>query len=79
MMGGAAGMKQKHSKTIGAVAGALSVIALQVLKRTGCLAGWNELSRIALTAFLGWGFVMLLRRFSGPAEIPSSSEPILPE
>ena len=72
-------MKQKHSKTTGAVAGALTVLTLQVLKRTGCLAGWNELSRIALTAFLGWAFVMLVSKFSGPAEITATNEPILPE
>jgi len=72
-------MKKKDSRTVGAAAGILSVLVLEVLERTGSLAGWHGLYRIALATALGWSVHMLVRRFSPSAGTIPSNDPILPE
>ena len=69
-------MKNKESKIVGAVAGILSLVCMEVLRKTGCLTGWNELERVVLAIIIGWGALMLTRRIKGPEKTNSPEGPV---
>ena len=72
-------MKKKKSKTVGVAAGILSLVCMEVLRKTGCLAGWNELERVAFAVVLAWVVLRLIKCFAGPEKTTSLEGPVYPE